>query len=203
MKVLSAGDIQSEQVRRLMTAISFLRDMEENFASERHTVMETCFMWRYDKDEYITSAGDSAGSIFLIISGWLVVESETGDELGQIGAGEWLGDLSIFNLSNRSANVRVSSQSALLLMIPKNLLAPGDSIFSDALKIYFYRNISQGIRWKLDQALARAPDHSLKSELRELRLIAFQSESTEEWRDYINRLATPLREWNQRHGTHV
>lgn len=196
MRVISGRDLQSNECQRRLQAISFLRSLGYLFEEEAQLILRQCHLWQYQPKEQVMSVGDSSGSVFLVISGSMQIFGAHGELLGQLGPGEWLGDLSLFNLNSRTADVTAQDTGASLLMIPKNILSPDDRTLSEGCKIHFYRHISQGIRWKLEQAVMRLPEEGLKKELTALTKKLVTSSDVYEWRLYINELSAPLTKWN-------
>jgi len=197
MRVFSGRDLQSPENRRRLDAISFVRRLSDNFEDEMPTILSHAHLWQYGPNEDVMKIGDSSGSVFLVINGRLTIEGQYGERLGELGPGEWLGDLSLFNLNSRTANVTSESNGALLLMIPKNILSPEDDSITDLCKVDFYRHISQGIRWKLDQALSRMPNDSLSETMVRISRSVVTSRDPAEWRVYIGGLSAPLTYWNR------
>lgn len=196
MRVISGRDLQTDEYRRRLEAISFLRTLGDLFEDEAQTVFKHCHLWRYEPQEQVMKVGDSSGSVFLVISGKMQIFGAHGELLGQLGPGEWLGDLSLFNLNSRTADVTAQETGASLLMIPKNILSPDDSSLTERCKIHFYRHISQGIRWKLEQAVMRLPEDTLKSSITALSKKIVTTSDAQEWKQHINALSAPLTQWN-------
>ena len=63
--------------------------------------------------EVVVSEGDAADAVYVVLSGTLTVSIE-GEDVREIAAGDWFGDLAVLRRSNRTATVRGSTPAALL-----------------------------------------------------------------------------------------
>lgn len=195
MRVLSGSELFEESARLILNATRFLRSVEDSFASDYAKMMGCAHLWCYEGGEAVIQEGDSSGSLFLVVSGTVSVRSSRVGELAVIGAGEWLGDMSLFTARSRTADVHVESSVARLLMIPKNILQPADKTLSDDFKRYIYESISQGIRWKLEQAKIKHPSPELNESL--LRLTRLPSRGgVEDFYRLLTEMAVSLQAWN-------
>ena len=61
----------------------------------------------------MVSEGDAADAVYVVLSGTLTVSIE-GEDVREIAAGDWFGDLAVLRRSNRTATVRGSTPAALL-----------------------------------------------------------------------------------------
>jgi len=63
--------------------------------------------------EVVVSEGDAADAVYVVLSGTLTVSIE-GEDVREIGAGDWFGDLAVLRRSTRTATVRGSTPAVLL-----------------------------------------------------------------------------------------
>ena len=195
MQVLSGRELFEPTIQSSLRAIRFLRHLEEAFPEEYSQFLRCTYLWGYQQGAAVMQAGDSAGSLFLVVSGTVVVRGSNSSELASITAGEWLGDMSLFNLRTRTANVTVESKTARLLMIPKNIMQPDDMTFSTEFKRFFYDALSKGIRWKLEQARMKHPSEELKASLMKLSHLTANNDIGD-WRLLLSEMSTSLLVWN-------
>ncbi|RMA79952.1 cyclic nucleotide-binding domain-containing protein [Umboniibacter marinipuniceus] len=195
MRVLSGSELFEDRTRLILNATRFLRSVEALFPNDYREMMQSAHLWCYDGGESVIQEGDSAGSVFLVVSGSVSVRSSRVGELAVIGAGEWLGDMSLFSARSRTADVQVESSVARLLMIPKNILQPADSKLSDDFKRYIYESISQGIRWKLEQAKIKHPSPELNESLIRLARLPARG-GVEDFYQLLTEMAVSLQAWN-------
>jgi signal-transduction protein with cAMP-binding, CBS, and nucleotidyltransferase domain len=195
MRVLSGSELFEQSTQLILNATRFFRSVEASFPADYLRLMDCSHLWCYEGGEAVIQEGDSSGSLFLVVSGTVSVRSSRVGELAVIGAGEWLGDMSLFTARTRTADVHVESSIARLMMIPKNILQPADTTLSDEFKRYIYESISQGIRWKLEQAKIKHPSPELnESLLRLTRLPA--SGGVDDFYRLLTEMAASLQAWN-------
>ncbi|WP_298634873.1 cyclic nucleotide-binding domain-containing protein [uncultured Umboniibacter sp.] len=195
MRVLSGSELFEESTRLILNATRFLRSVEASFPDDYVSLMACSHLWWYEGGEAVIQEGDSSGSVFLVVSGTVSVRSSKIGELAVIGAGEWLGDMSLFSARTRAADVHAESSVARLLMIPKNILQPTDKTLSDQFKRYIYESISQGIRWKLEQAKIKHPSPELNESLLRLSRLPARG-GVEDFYQLLTEMAASLEAWN-------
>ena len=195
MRVLSGSELLEENARLILNATRFLRSIESSFPDDYVRMMDCAHLWCYESGESVIQKGDSSGSLFLVISGTVSVRSSRVGELAVLGAGEWLGDMSLFSARSRTADVHVEGSIARLLMIPKNILQPLDDTLSDDFKRYIYESISQGIRWKLEQAKIKHPSPELNESLLRLSRLPARG-GVDDFYRLLTEMAASLQAWN-------
>lgn len=202
MRVLSGSELFEERTRLILNTTRFLRSVEVSFPDDYRAMMQGAHLWCYEGGESVIQEGDSSGSVFLVVSGSVSVRSSLVGELAVMGAGEWLGDMSLFSARSRTADVQVESSIARLLMIPKNILQPTDTTLSDDFKRSIYESISQGIRWKLEQAKIKHPSPELNASL--LRLARLPARGgVEDFYQLLTEMALSLQAWNAHRESEV
>jgi len=199
MDVYSCDGITDQHLLRSLDAISFLRSFGDSYPKESEQLMAKSHLWCFQPGEEVVNIGDSAGSLMMVISGEVSILTAKNELLGRLTAGEWLGDLTIFELGTRTANVRVEDRPAKLLMVPKNLFQPENDVFGAEAKGAIYRHLYQGIRWKLEQAKQRVRlvDEVAANKLAKVSRIPIADMEPSEWRDALTELSSVLKELNK------
>jgi CRP-like cAMP-binding protein len=65
--------------------------------------------------DVVFSEGDAADAVYVVLSGTLMISIEgEGEDVREIAAGDWFGDLAVLRHSNRTATVRGSTPAVLL-----------------------------------------------------------------------------------------
>ena len=63
--------------------------------------------------DVVFSEGDAADAVYVVLSGTLTISID-GEDVREIAAGDWFGDLAVLRRSNRTATVRGSTPAVLL-----------------------------------------------------------------------------------------
>ncbi len=107
----------------LSERIVLLRRMDL-FASlavaELAAVAAVCELQRYQANQVILSEGEVGDAMFLIVSGKVsvskVVENQCRIELGEMGPGEYFGEMALFDNLERSATVTATEETMVLML---------------------------------------------------------------------------------------
>ncbi len=90
--------------------IDFLKTLP---AEALNSIADECRLKNLENDEVLFEDGEEGSSMFIILSGELVVwKHET--EIARRGAGEYLGEMALIESKSRSAKVVASGDSCLL-----------------------------------------------------------------------------------------
>jgi CRP-like cAMP-binding protein len=128
--------------------IPLFSDLTEN---EIYKIMKLSFVKKYDKDATLFVEGMPGEVLYVVKSGKIAILKKTpGGEilLSEIGAGEFVGELSLIDDSPRSATARVSADSELVVVTRKCFqdMLKGDPLITSKLLMHFLKVSASRLR---------------------------------------------------------
>lgn len=128
--------------------IPLFADLSEN---EIYQVMKLSFEKKYSKDSTLFVEGMAGEVLYIIKSGKVDIVKKTPQGevlLSSLGAGEFLGEMSLIDDSKRSATARVAEDSELVVITRKcfNDMLHGDPAITSKLLLHFLRVSAKRLR---------------------------------------------------------
>lgn len=128
--------------------IPLFADLSEN---EIYQVMKLSFEKKYPKDSTLFVEGMPGEILYIIKKGKVDIVKKTPQGevlLSQLGAGEFLGEMSLIDDSKRSATARVAEDSELVVITRKcfNDMLQGDPAITAKLLLHFLRVSAKRLR---------------------------------------------------------
>jgi CRP/FNR family cyclic AMP-dependent transcriptional regulator len=128
--------------------IPLFADLTEN---EIYQVMKLSFEKKYPKDSTLFIEGMAGEVLYIIKTGKVDIlkKTEKGEVLlSQLGAGEFLGEMSLIDDSKRSATARVADESELIVITRKCFqdMLKGDPAITAKLLMHFLKTTAARLR---------------------------------------------------------
>jgi CRP/FNR family cyclic AMP-dependent transcriptional regulator len=128
--------------------IPLFADLSEN---EIYQVMKLSFEKKYTKDSTLFVEGMAGEVLYIIKRGKVDIVKKTPQGevlLSSLGAGEFLGEMSLIDDSKRSATARVAEDSELVVITRKcfNDMLHGDPAITSKLLLHFLRVSARRLR---------------------------------------------------------
>ncbi|HIJ82924.1 MAG TPA: cyclic nucleotide-binding domain-containing protein [Magnetococcales bacterium] len=97
-------------------------------AAQRASLVATAEIFEFNEGEFVARQGDSGDSLFVILSGMVVLSVEDSDkgamELLRLGEGKFFGEMSLLTGATRNSSVMVLTEKCRLMKISSQAIVP-------------------------------------------------------------------------------
>ncbi len=173
MRIKESRTFARQELDTLLARLPFYRDVHAQDAWQFELLLQLTRCIELDPHEIIMRKGEQGYALFFLLKGQLGVYLDDAlQPVTVITPGESFGDLALVTNSERRATVRaLGDKGALLVSMDFRPFMNLQEFTTLNLrtKLTFYRQLVHSIRWRLESARMKQPQHDVFSALRQVK----------------------------------